>query len=118
MFGNSREPVPLDPASIGGRASQGDTGALHQLFTKSLDPTLDGEYAETHTHDLARVLFELGDHKFAAALRREPQRTRDAVLFFLTYVFLSRRLSYPETESLSSDPARLRSGLPVEPRKV
>jgi len=116
-FGDSREPVPLDRASTLGRACRGDSDALHQLFVKSLDPTLDGEYAETHTHYLTRVLFELGDHRFATALRAEPQGTRDAVLQFLSPVFAYYHLSYPDTESLSSDPVRLRSGLPVEPPK-
>jgi hypothetical protein len=117
-FGDSREPLPLDPASTLGRACKGDSDALHQLFVKSLDPTLDGEYAETHTHTMTRVLFELGDHRFASALRAEPQRTRDAVLQFLSSVFAYYHLSYPNTESLSSDPERLRKGLPVETPKV
>lgn len=118
MFGDTREPAPLDPNSVLGRASNGDVIALHQLFAKSLDPMLDGEYAETQTHHLARALFELGDHRFASALRAEPQRTRDVVLSYLRYVFVSRHLSYPQTESLSSDPDRLRRGLPAEPRTV
>jgi hypothetical protein len=115
MFGNPREPVPLDGASLVGRASRGEPQALHELFTKSVVPTLDGEYAETHTYDLARTLFELGDHRFAAALRSEPQHTRDRVLEFLSPLLLYHHLSCPQTESLSSVPDRLRRGLPLEP---
>src|SRR2546430_15366134 len=75
MFGGSNEPTLLDPTSTLGRACRGDAAALHQLFAKSLDPTLDGEYAETHSYDLDRALFELGDSSFAAAPEQEPQLT-------------------------------------------
>jgi len=102
MFGGSYE--PRSPEAD--RAARGDAGALHRLFSKSLDPTLDGEYLETHIYNLARVLFELGDHRFAGALSKESQQTRDKVLGQLQYVFVQRHLSYPETQSLSSHSPR------------
>jgi hypothetical protein len=102
MFGGSYEPrspgVDL--------AIRGDAEALHRLFSKSLDPPLDGEYLETHIYNLARTLFELGDHRFASALSKEPQRTRDKVVSQLQYVFVQRHLAYPETQSLSSHSLR------------
>jgi hypothetical protein len=112
MFGGSDEPTPLDSTSTLGGASRGDAAALHQLFAKSLDPRLDGEYAETHSYDLDRVLFELGDARFAAALRLEPQRTRDKVLWDMQAMaqglFQAPTLRYPQTESLCSRPDLLR----------
>jgi hypothetical protein len=102
MFGGSYQPRSPE-ADL---AARGDAEALHKLFSKSLDPTLDGEYLETHIYNLARTLFDLGDHRFANALRKEPQETRDKVLAQLQYVFVQRNLSYPQTQSLSSHPSR------------
>ena len=102
MFGGSYEPRSPEVDL----AIRGDAEALHKLFSKSLDPTLDGEHLETHIYNVTRTLFELGDNRFANALSKESQKTRDKVLSQLQYVFVQRHLLYPATQSLSSRPSR------------
>ena len=102
MFGGTWEPEDADVDS----AIRGDTAALHRVFSRSTNPRLDGENLEAQCYHLSRTLFSPGDHRFAEGLRKESQPIQDRVLALLRDTFrqLQFRVSYPETESLSSHP--------------
>ena len=79
-------------------ALRGEPGALQQFLRRSL-AKLDGENAETYTHDAYLLLFELGDVTFARALAVESVPVRRQMSRRFSYIFTYWHLSYPQTQA-------------------
>lgn len=86
-----------DPTDRFSRAYRGDTAALHSYFVASLDPTLDGETAETHSYMLLKLLLGTGDTHFANTLRKEDPATRESVGRRIDWFVAKRPHRFPQT---------------------
>ena len=93
-------PYAATPYHYSGEALRGEPGALHRFFRQSVTGKLDGERAETYTHDTYLLLFQLGDAAFARALANETITVRQQMHKRLTCMFAYWHLIYPQTQAV------------------
>lgn len=74
---------------------------IERLFVRSLDESLDGEYAELHLAQLVWALAAVGDKQFADLLSRQPVDVQRATLHTMSSVWSKDKLHYPLTERLA-----------------
>lgn len=74
---------------------------IEKLFGRSLDESLDGEYAELHLAQLAWALAAVGDKHFSDLLGKQPADVQRATLHTMSSVWSSDKLHYPLTERLA-----------------
>jgi hypothetical protein len=78
-------------------------GELEALMDRSTDPTLDGEYGEVQSSDVAVALATVGDERFAKALTTRSREVQVAVIRSVSYMWIDYRLHYPQTQAIASE---------------
>ena len=70
---------------------------LDTLLRASVDPTLDGEYAEAQASRVAVALTSVGDRRFSEAILRQSDTVKQAVAREVMYLWTRHKLDYPLT---------------------
>lgn len=73
---------------------------IEKLFVRSLDDSLDGEYAETHEAQLVWALSVVGDKHFSDLLSQQPLEVQRATLRYMSSLWNNHKMRYPLTEAL------------------
>lgn len=77
------------------------SGELEALMDRSADPTLDGEYAEGQSSDVAVALATVGDEHFSATLVTRSREVQVAVIRDLRYMWTHYGLHHPKTQAIA-----------------
>ncbi len=81
------------------KACKGDRVAMQKYFNRALDTTLDGKRTDALGYVLVKIMFRVGDEKFAKALRGGERAVREAVGRNIDPIIARNKLSFPKTRA-------------------
>jgi hypothetical protein len=81
------------------RACRGERISIQRYFNRALEYSLDDRRNEALGYVLAKIMFRVGDERFARALRGGEPSTRQAVGRNLDPLIARHHLKFPQTRS-------------------
>jgi len=81
------------------RACRGERLSMQRYFNRALDTSLDDRRNEALGYVLVKIMFRVGDERFARALRGGELATRQAVGRNIDPLIARHKLRFPKTRS-------------------
>lgn len=81
------------------RACRGERLSIHRYFNRALDTSLDDRRSVGFGYVLLKIMFRVGDERFARALRGGEPATRQAVGRHLDPLIVRHHLKFPKTRA-------------------